>query len=391
MTGDPTCARLARARFAQILLVLAVGLMPLPVGWARARSVLNSLRSPEPNRADREANPGGYYQSLIGADGPEGASDELALRLVGKRDDWGRVYAAHVRQILEGDPLMFELRPNTDKVLFGERFTTNAFGLRGRPTARAKPDGTFRVAVLGSSIDMGWGVDYDKSWVILLENWLNAHAARRGLDRRFEVLNFAVAAYSPVQRLESFRRKAVGFHPDLVIYSATMLDPRLIEIHFCDMLQSRVRFRDGFLRKAMVDAGITADDIRLDTQDKFLNKNRLKRKLKTQYWPIYDATMRTLAAECRSEGVPLVCTIIPRVGKADVPEARAETVARMRAIFDRYGLPVFDLSGTFDDLDPAPLEIAAWDDHPNALGHYRLFRALANQIKDDPLYDTLFQ
>ena len=58
-------------------------------------------------------------------------------------------------------------------------------------------------------------------------------------DRRFEVLNFAVAAYSPLQRLETLRRKALAFHPDLVIYSATMLDLRLMEIHLCDAFRDR--------------------------------------------------------------------------------------------------------------------------------------------------------
>ena len=60
--------------------------------------------------------------------------------------------------------------------------------------------------------------------------------------------------------------------------------------------------------------------------------------------------------------------IIPRVGKADVPSLRAEPVARLKAMAAHHGLPVFDLSDTFDQIDPAKLEIAAWDDHPNAIG-----------------------
>ena len=47
-----------------------------------------------------------------------------------------------------------------------------------------------------------------------------SEAARRGLARRFEVINFAVAAYGPLQRLETFRRKAAPYNPDLVVYVA---------------------------------------------------------------------------------------------------------------------------------------------------------------------------
>ncbi len=48
-----------------------------------------------------------------------------------------------------------------------------------------------------------------------------------------------------------------------------------------------------------------------------------------------------------------------------------------------HALPVYDLSDTFDRFDPASLEIAAWDDHPNALGHRRLFLALARSLVKD--------
>ena len=102
-------------------------------------------------------------------------------------------------------------------------------------------------------------------------------------------------------------------------------------------------------------------------------------------------TLGAIAAECRAAGVPLVMVIIPRVGKADVPSLRAEPVARLKALAAHQGLTVFDLSDTFDQLDPAKLEIAAWDDHPNAIGHHRLFLALARAlVKDQEVYRLLF-
>ena len=384
--------RAARLCFAQTLLVLIVGLLPIPAGWARARSALESARAPDLNRADREASAGGYYEGLIGGgDSPEGARGELAMRLLGKPSDWVRFHAADVAYHLDGDFLLFELKPNISRRLFGQPFTTNAAGMRDRPFAAERPPGTFRVVVLGSSIDMGWGVGDDESYVDLLEAWLNGHAGVIGSPRRFEILNFAVAAYSPMQRLEAYRRKAAALRPDLVIYSATMLDTRLIEIHLCDMLQQRVDLKYDFLRRAIDDAGITPADLRLDAEERLANKDVIKTKLRPRYWPIYDATLGELAAECRSEGVPLACLIVPRVGKADAPEVRAERVARLRGIAAHHALTMFDLTDTFDRLDPAKVEIAAWDDHPNASGHRRLFLALARAlVKDKALYQTLF-
>jgi hypothetical protein len=371
-----------------VLLLLVV--LPVPDGWAR--SALESVRSPEMNRADREANAGGYYEGLIsGAGGQEGARGELALRLLGKPTHWIRFPESGVTVNLPGDFLLFELRPSQNLTLFGKPFTTNSHGMRDREYTVEKPPGVFRIVLLGSSMDMGWGVGTAQTYENVLEDWLNAHAAKRGLARRFEVLNFAVAAYGPVQRLESYRRKATAFQPDLVIYSATRLDLRLLEIHLCELLRDHTDLRYDFVWRAVAEAKLGDSDLRLGANHELVRKETIKEKLRPQYWPIIDATLATLASDCRSVGTPLVGVLIPRVGLADAPAERAEDVAHIKSILDRHGVEVLDLSATFDHKDPSTIEIAAWDDHPNALGHKLLFRALARSLVSDPaLYQTVF-
>jgi hypothetical protein len=87
--------------------------------------------------------------------------------------------------------------------------------------------------------------------------------------------------------------------------------------------------------------------------------------------------------------VPLAMAIIPRVGSEDAPEARAVPVARLKALAGHHAITTFDLSDTFDNLDPATLEIAAWDFHPNATGHGRLFEALSRALAADPTLSPL--
>jgi hypothetical protein len=348
------------------------------------------MRSPDLNRADREAIAGGYYEGLI-TGGSEGGRNELALRLLGKPTDWVRFYDIDACRILSGDVLQFELRPNFSKPLFGRAFTTNSLGMRDREYPVEKKPDTFRIALLGSSMDMGWGVGTDETYENLLEDWLNTHAAKRGLSRRFEVLNFAVAAYSPIQRLDTYERKVRAYKPDMVIYSATMLDIRLLEIHVCNLLQMRIDSGRDFVRKAVANAAVTTADLEVGPDHQLLRKEVVKAKLQSELWSIADGVIGTLAAECRAERRPLVCLVIPRVGAADAPEARANSVARQAAISARHAVPLIDLSATFDHKDPAGIEIAAWDDHPNALGHKTLFRALAHAlVEDSALYRTLF-
>ena len=248
--------------------------------------------------------------------------------------------------------------------------------------------------MLGASLDMGWGVTYQETYSHQLEEWLNWHGRRRGIDssRRFEVLNFAVAAYSPLQRLETLRRKALAFHPDLVIYSATMLDLRLMEIHLCDALRTQADLTYDFVKATLDQAGVSRDQFAgRRARESWSSRTRSRPRCgritgssttrRSAHWPA-----RAGPRECRC-----LIVIIPRVGKADAPLARAESVARLKAIAGHHALPVYDLSDTFDRYDPASLEIAAWDDHPNALGHRRLFLALARSlVKDEARYRLLF-
>ncbi|KAJ3058858.1 hypothetical protein HK102_010274 [Quaeritorhiza haematococci] len=332
----------ARVAMAQAAALVALSLIPIPAGWTQARRLMASASSNSSNRADADHHATGYYEGLVGGAAGPGGRGELTLKLMGKPNGWVRFNDAGVVRHLDRDFLQFELIPEIDSVLFGQPFVTNSHGMHGPEVALEKPPGVFRIALLGASMDMGWGVKYQDSYAHQLQEWLNTHAAHQGFasDRRFEVLNFAVAAYSPLQRLESFRRKAKEFQPDLVVFASTMLDSRLAEIHLCDVFRTQAEIPFDFARRAVERAGVTEADRRLDSRKQLVAK---------------------------------------------------EPVARLRAIAGRQALPIYDLTDTFDQIDPALLEIAAWDDHPNAVGHHRLFLALTHKlVTDQGRYELLF-
>ncbi len=187
-------------------------------------------------------------------------------------------------------------------------------------------------------MDMGWGVGTDETYENQLEDWLNSHASKFGISRRYEVLNFAMAAYSPLHRLETFRRKALKYRPDLVLYSATMLDPRLLEIHVRNLLQERLDLRYDFLRRAVGEARIGPRDLRLDAFGDLRDKESLKLRLRPHLWDVVDATVGELADECRAEGIPLAMLLVPRVGPADAPDARGPSVRKFGEIARERGV-----------------------------------------------------
>ncbi len=369
-------ARLASpwSRVAATIAILAFGLIDLPISWGTVRVLKHAMKSPEIGRESA-----GYYEGLLGVSDSE--ADALKKSLVGEPTDWVHFTDSGVSQMHTDDILLFRLSPNVSRSLFGKTFTTNSLRMRDRPVAAEKPADVVRIALLGASMDMGWGVATEETYENRLEDWLNEQAKRNGDPRRFEILNFAVAAYSPTQRLESYRRFARKLKPDIVFYATTMLDSRLSEIHLCDVLNYKTDFsRFEHLTRVVAQSDYEPAKLRRDPRGKWIDKNKFKSWLEPYRDGINHEVLGDLARETRADGVELFCLIIPRAGRNDLPHLRAEGVETQKASARSHKVPVWDLTDSFDSEDPTKLALAAWDDHPNTRGHELIFRRLAESI-----------
>jgi hypothetical protein len=92
----------------------------------------------------------------------------------------------------------------------------NNLGLRGQDTTLEKPDGTYRILMLGDSFTMGKGVEDDETFSVLLEHLLQAKLSACG-GPRIEVLNAGTDSYAPVLSYIHLKRDLVALDPDLVI------------------------------------------------------------------------------------------------------------------------------------------------------------------------------
>ena len=117
-------------------------------------------------------------------------------------------------------------RPNTRGLNAGALYETNSAGFRGRDHPEQKPVGVFRMAIIGDSTAMGWGVEREDTYAARIERRLNSPANPLPTHRakRFEVLNFALAGLDAGGVSERFEKLALRFEPDLVIYGFTLND-----------------------------------------------------------------------------------------------------------------------------------------------------------------------
>ncbi len=91
----------------------------------------------------------------------------------------------------------------------------NRAGLRGPDRPRAKPPGTFRVAILGDSYAEAIQVPYEETFSTVTERRLAACPALSG--RRVEALDFGVDGYGTTQELVTLRNQALAYSPDAVV------------------------------------------------------------------------------------------------------------------------------------------------------------------------------
>lgn len=109
--------------------------------------------------------------------------------------------------------IVYDLKPNLDTYFSMARLRTNSQGLRDREYTVRKQEGTYRVAVLGDSLTMPFGVEIEDAYHSVLEEVYNAESDRE----KYEFINFAVGGYSLVQYLATLKRKSLAYDPDHVL------------------------------------------------------------------------------------------------------------------------------------------------------------------------------
>ena len=97
----------------------------------------------------------------------------------------------------------------------------NRHGDRDEDYPAAKPQGEFRIAAIGDSVTYGFGVEIGQSYGKVLQAHLNRET---GKDSRFRVMNFSNGGNELDGYLETMRRKAPGFSPDLYLVNITLND-----------------------------------------------------------------------------------------------------------------------------------------------------------------------
>ncbi len=98
-------------------------------------------------------------------------------------------------------------RATSSRTGYEIEYRTNSKGLRDDETSYKKPEGVFRIVLLGDSRTLGFGVPIDKHFSKLIEGYFS----------KVQVINLGVEGYGVDQQLLRLKAEGLKYRPDLVI------------------------------------------------------------------------------------------------------------------------------------------------------------------------------
>jgi len=325
--------------------------LPGPVG-----QLLAELENPKLNDRDLALLQRGYYEDLTQV---SRFSHDLAVVYGERPPDYFIPWREAMRT--ETDDYYQEvLKPSASCTYMNVTYTTNRWGMRDRDYAKERTPGLPRIALVGSSYTLGWGVGDDQTFESIVERRLDESGTP------CEILNFAVHAYDPVRNLLTLENRVLGFHPDAVILFCNTNERKTLVTNLAHAIEKGIPLPYPFLDTLRVEAGV----------DRTTERSVMELRLAAVADRAIAESFRLFAARAHAEGIQAIWIFMPetiaRVSEAPLPgvDAGRPPVDVFREMARTAGFDqVTELTAAFAGVDGEELKLFAWDYHPNVRGH----------------------
>ncbi|MBL8692534.1 MAG: hypothetical protein JNJ88_00395 [Planctomycetes bacterium] len=281
--------------------------------------------------------------------------------------------------------------PRPGGLFVGERI--NADGYRGRIFARTK-SAAFRIAALGDSSTMGYGVREAESWPRKLEDELRSH----GYDA--EVLNFGVVGFSSFQGRQYYSGKALQYAPDLVITAFGAINEQFTaERGLTDILKSQYLSRPKYqIRNALGRFTVFrwleqhfGQTEKIDLAALASRPDSAPAKLPRVSPTEFIAFHREIAGTQRARGAKFAMVDVPRmrIVERDFPTTPSYTEA-IHTVAKELGVPLAPVYQRFRELEVQRNRHPQWTEdrnaefldmvHPSVAGHQLYAQIVAKSL-----------
>lgn len=329
--------------------------------------------------------------------------------------------------ILLKDSILYVAPPGEKFRTFGHQFTTNSYGFREREFLPEKPEGVFRILVLGDSLTFGVGIDNDHRYTNLLEEMLNLKLK----PKKFEVLNFGMGGYATDQErdlLTSLLKKVqcdlviVGFFwNDVTMTTQTTLESLVLkgsaDIPLEDVEEGTdiKDIADGWIFRnsernlstipKSPPAGLSTrlpwyKDFALYRFIEIRTNINVNRALPNpELWQYVHNEFLEILKQTKKYGLSAPVVVLLHNGFVDPqkndfrnPKGQlAQNIQLAKFVGDRLdsdGFPVVDTLPLFQKYSGMSMAVSEWEGHPNYLGHYIYAQSLFDFLVSKGIVDA---
>ena len=365
--NNPSFGRSASVSLAGTALLLLIGLPQVQAQLGGDVSeFVASIQTDELSQEDQERMEQGYYEGLLNAESYTSALARTHAQMA-RPKDWVDLRQTDIVRWVDSVE-EYALQPNYEGTYRHAPLKTNQWGMRDQEYERAKPPGTFRMAMVGASYEMGSGVANQEDFESLVEARLNADAANEGYQA-YEFLNFAVDGYGMTQSVRA-AEQALSFDPDVLLFGVHSTERARLMTHVRNLIQSgrAVPYPELQALLNQIDA------------DPEMGRAVLESRIEPFLPDVMRWSLLEVVRLCRAQDVVPALLYVPLITETDgVNERRFAELVQWG---EELGFTILSLEGAYGEHGEDAVRLAAWDSHPNTFGH---------QLLADYLYTLLYQ
>ncbi|MEX2114920.1 MAG: SGNH/GDSL hydrolase family protein [Pirellulales bacterium] len=348
--------------FAAVLVI--VGRYPM---WFAAvptvADTLDRLTTNQLSARDTALLERGYYEDLTGE---AQFSPELADLYMGQSPEWNQLRDVELESNEKQFPSGLYL-PNIRRTLSdGTTLSTNRWGMRDQDYSKEKPEGVYRIALLGDSIPFGHGVGDEHVFEQIVERRLNQPETAPGA--KYEILNFASKGYGPYGRLQYLRLRAIEFAPDAVLSVAVNdVEWMLRDVSRC--VSNDLTIPDPFVVDIVAKAGLSSG----------MGRRVVEHRLAPYALELVKWNYVQIVEVCRAHGARPFAVFLPRLNDR---RWEKDQLPQLILAAEEAGFTVLDLTTAYDSVDDwKSLWRRSWDVHPIPQGHQLIAELFYEKLK----------
>ncbi len=261
----------------------------------------------------------------------------------------------------------------SDRPLFYFR-SPGAPSMQGYPYSPTKEAGTFRIAVVGDSFTFAPYMQFTDTFSSKLEQMLKVS----GTQRKVEVINYGVPAYSTSHEVEVVK-KAVAEGADLILLQITLNDPE-VKHHKPSGITENMQDKFGALKMTGAVGRLAQHWKTLGFVLTRLHNTKTHRAYIEYFndlfsnprsWKPFVASMTEIVDTAKAGHVPVISVVFPLFGlPMDERYPFYEIHKKVVDLMSSLNVPILDVSEIYKGIPLEHLQvIPGVDRHPNEIAH----------------------